>query len=58
MKTVLRIINRESSYFDLPNPYNMVPSKGDNVTFDGIMYVVSYLEFDYDNNTVYIVCLK
>lgn len=55
MKTVLRILKQGSEYIDIPNPYNMVPSKGDYVVYNKESYVVSYLEFDFDDNTLYIV---
>ncbi len=58
MKTVLRIAGKESVWLDIPNPYNMIPNKGDYIVFQQTSYTVSYLEFDYDSNTVYIVIIK
>lgn len=58
MKTVLRLIEKgDSEYFDIPNPYNMIPRKDDNFVFKGRSYVVSYVEFDFDDDTVYIVSI-
>jgi hypothetical protein len=60
MKTVLRILSgiEGSEYFDIPNPYNMTPRKHDNFVWQGNSYVVSYVEFDFDTNTLYIISIK
>lgn len=59
MKTVLRIISKErgSEYIDVPNPYNMTPRKDDHFVYMGVNYIVSYVEFDFDDNTLYIVAI-
>jgi len=59
MKTVLRVISKEkgSEYIDIPNPYNMTPRKGDNFVHQGKNYIVSYIEFDFDDNTLYIITI-
>ena len=59
MKLVLRVIGKDSGWFDLPNPFNSIPSKGDHIVYNGQSYLVSYLEYDYDGEgTVYICCLN
>jgi hypothetical protein len=56
MKTVLRIVSREGSeYIDIPNPYNMTPRKDDHFVWKEESYMVSWVEFDFDTNTLYIV---
>lgn len=57
MKTVLRIISKESGsrYSDIPNPFNMVPCKGDSIVWKETPYMVSSIEYDYDDNTVYVI---
>jgi hypothetical protein len=58
MKTVLRIIGRKGSEFiDIPNPYNMTPRKDDNFVWEGGCYIVSWVEFDFDTNTLYIITI-
>ena len=58
MKTVLRLISKKGNeYFDVPNNYSMIPRKGDNFVFLKQCYTVSYLEFDFDNDTVYIISI-
>ena len=59
MKTVLRIIDKKqgSFYHDIPNPYNMTPRKDDTITWEQQNYIVSYVEFDFDENTLYIVVI-
>ncbi len=56
MKTVLRIISKEkeSGYIDIPNPYSMTPRKGDTFVHEEQVYTVSWVEFDFDTNTLYI----
>lgn len=59
MKTVLRLISREGSeYIDIPNPYSMTPRKDDHFVWSGVSYIVSWVEFDFDTNTLYIVTTK
>lgn len=56
MRTVLRVISREGSeYFDIPNPYNMTPRKDDNFVWQSSSYIVSWIEFDFDTDTLYII---
>lgn len=57
MKTTLRIISREnrSRYKDIPNPFNMIPCEGDSLVWEGNSYGVNSIEYDYDDNTVYII---
>jgi hypothetical protein len=58
MKTVLRLISREGDKFiDIPNPYNMIPRKDDNFVWKEKSYIVSWVEFDFDENTLYIVSI-
>jgi hypothetical protein len=59
MKTVLRIVNRNGSEFiDIPNPYNMIPRKNDTFVWKEKSYTVSWVEFDFDENTLYIVTVN
>jgi hypothetical protein len=59
MKTVLRLISREGDKFiDIPNPYNMTPRKDDNFVWKEESYIVSWVEFDFDENTLYIVSVS
>ena len=56
MKTKLRVISREGTeYFDIPNPYNMTPRKDDNFVWKEVSYIVSWVELDFDSNTLYII---
>jgi hypothetical protein len=56
MKTVLRIVSRGGSeYINIPNPYNMAPRKDDHFVWKEERYMVSWVEFDFDTNTLYIV---
>jgi hypothetical protein len=56
MKTKLRVISREGTeYFDIPNPYNMTPRKDDNFVWQSVCYIVSWVEFDFDSDTLYII---
>ena len=58
MKTVLRIISKEGNeYIDIPNPYNMTPRKDDHFVWKEQTYYVSYTEFDFDDNIIYIVTI-
>lgn len=59
MKTKLRVISREGSeYFDIPNPYNMTPRKDDHIVWQEESYMVDWVEFDFDTNTLYIIVVK
>lgn len=56
MKTVLRIIDKKGSvYIDLNKKYNVLPKKGDYITFNGNNYIVMYLDFDFNDEVVYII---
>ena len=56
MKTVLRIIDKKGSeYIDLKKKYNVLPKKDDYITFNGNNYIVMYLDFDFDDEVVYII---
>ena len=56
MKTVLRIIDKKGSeYIDLNKKYNVLPKKDDYITFNGNNYIVMYLDFDFDDEVVYII---
>ncbi len=59
MKTILRVISTEkgSEYIDIPNPYNMTPRKDDYFVYEEKSYITSYVEFDFDKNTLYIVTI-
>ena len=59
MKTVLRLISKGgSNYIDIDNPLNFTPSKGDNFVYKKESYIVSYIEYDFDDNTLYIISIK
>jgi hypothetical protein len=57
MKTVLRVISRDvnDEFIDIPNPYNMTPRKDDHFVWKEESYMVSWVEFDFNTNTLYIV---
>ena len=56
MKTVLRKVGKEGNeYIDIPNPYNMIPRKSDYLVWMEVSYIVSWVEFDFDTNVLYIV---
>ena len=56
MKTVLRIIDKKGSeYIDLNKKYKVLPKKDDYITFNGKNYIVMYLDFDFDDEVVYII---
>ena len=56
MKTVLRIIDKKGSeYIDLNKKYNVLPKKDDYITFNGKNYIVIYLDFNFDDEVVYII---
>ena len=56
MKTILKIIDKEqiSSYHKIANPFNMLPRKDDYIVWKGASFIVDYVEFDFDTNTLYI----
>ena len=59
MKTKLRVISREGTeYFDIPNPYNMTPRKDDHIVWEEQSYMVDWVEFDFDTNTLYVIVVK
>lgn len=59
MKTVLRVISKEGSEFtDIPNKEKVFPIKESRIVFKGESLLVSYTEFDFDNDTLYIVCIS
>jgi hypothetical protein len=59
MKTVVRVVTREGSeYIDIPNLYNMVPRKDDHFVWKEVSYIVSWVEFDFDTDTLYILTVK
>jgi len=59
MKTVVRVVTREGSeYIDIPNPYNMLPRKDDHFVWKEVSYIVSWVEFDFDTDTLYILTVK
>ena len=52
----LRIIDKKGSeYIDLNKKYNVLPKKDDYITFNGNNYIVMYLDFDFDDEVVYII---
>lgn len=57
MKTILRVISRDvnDKFIDIPNPYNMTPRKDDHFVWKEESYMVSWVEFDFDTNTLYII---
>lgn len=60
MKTILKLIGHlregENTFTELPNPYNMTPRKDDSIVHKEQCYRVLYVEFDFDTNTLYIIC--
>ena len=52
MKTVLR---EGREYINIVNNYDMTPRKGDNIVYNQQCYIVAYVEFDFDTDTVYII---
>lgn len=57
MKTFLRIIGHDSEYIKVNNPLNVVPIQGSYIVVEKNSYVVSYSEFDFDLQTLFIVTL-
>lgn len=60
MKKVLRILSIEggNKWIDLPETITDIPRKGDSVVYNEDTYKVSYVEFDFDEQTVFIVVIK
>lgn len=56
-KTVLRIISKDGNtgYHDIDNVGNFEPRKYDHLVYKEQCYIVLYVEYDFDNNTMYIV---
>ena len=60
MKKVLRILSFRggNKWIDLPETIADIPRKGDSVVYNEDTYKVSYVEFDFDEQTVFIVVIK
>lgn len=60
MKKVLRILSTRggNKWVDLPETIADIPRKGDSVVYNEDTYKVSYVEFDFDEQTVFIVVIK
>ena len=60
MKKVLRILSIRggNKWVDLPETITDIPRKGDSVVYNEDTYRVSYVEFDFDEQTVFIVVIK
>lgn len=57
MKITLRILKgNNAGYHDL-RIKTLCPAKGDLLVYKSESYTVSYLEFDYDTDTVYVICI-
>ena len=57
MKKVLRIIrlDEKTKWIDLPENFAYIPRKGDSIVLNQKIYIVMYVEYDFDNQTIYIV---
>ena len=57
MKKVLRIIKagEKTKWTDLPETFAYIPRKGESVVFNQEIYTVMYVEYDFDNQTIFIV---
>ena len=57
MKKVLRIIrlDEKTKWIDLPETFTYIPRKGDSVVINQEIYIVMYVEYDFDNQTIFIV---
>ena len=57
MKKVLRIIrlDEKTKWIDLPETFAYIPSKGDSIVLNQKIYIVMYVEYDFDNQTIFIV---
>ena len=54
MKKVLRIIrlDEKTKWIDLPETFAYIPRKGDSIVLNQKIYIVMYVEYDFDNQTV------
>ena len=57
MKKVLRIIKggEKTKWIDLPETFAYIPRKGESVVLNQEIYTVMYVEYDFDNQTIFIV---
>ena len=57
MKKVLRIISldEKTKLIDLPETFAYIPRKGDSIVLNQKIYIVRYVEYDFDNQTIFIV---
>ena len=57
MKKVLRIIrlDEKTKWIDLPETFVYIPRKGDSIVLNQKIYIVMYVEYDFDNQTIFIV---
>ena len=57
MKKVLRIIRLDgkTKWIDLPETFAYIPRKGESVVLNQEIYIVMYVEYDFDNQTIFIV---
>ncbi len=57
MKKVLRIIKagEKTKWIDLPETFAYIPRKGDSIVLNQKIYIVMYVEYDFDNQTIFIV---
>ena len=57
MKKVLRIIrlDEKTKWIDLPETFAYIPRKGESVVLNQEIYTVMYVEYDFDNQTIFIV---
>ncbi len=57
MKKVLRIIKagEKTKWIDLPETFAYIPRKGESVVLNLEIYTVMYVEYDFDNQTIFIV---
>ena len=57
MKKVLRIIrlDEKTKWSDLPETFAYIPRKGDSIVLNQKIYIVMYVEYDFDNQTIFII---
>ncbi len=57
MKKVLKIIKagEKTKWIDLPGTFAYIPRKGDSIVINHEFYTVRYVEYDFDNQTIFIV---
>ena len=57
MKKVLRILSIKggNKWIDLPETFTYIPRKGDSIVLNQEIYTVMYVEYDFDNQTIFIV---